>query len=222
MLPTCWTVLRSSAYGSIKIVNQHYEQLEQGKTLGATVHFYNPQPAVSVSKNKLNKTSLTSSNMVSQSYPLFSLSLCLPLSSFCALNISFQSLCLSLWCVIFIPLSFSCSLSLSLTCLHSFTFFFVLVSKRFYSSTPPSNPWWQCRPNHLFILWSETPKSVTDKEDCWNIHVASFKKQKSKNFFLLLFSGILQKLPAVWKQQSYMPISFILTGFLCLSLFAGK
>lgn len=180
MLPTCWTVLRSSAYGSIKIVNQHYEQLEQGKTLGATVHFYNPQPAVSVSKNKLNKTSLTSSNMVSQSYPLFSLSLCLPLSSFCALNISFQSLCLSLWCVIFIPLSLSLALSLSLTCLHSFTFFFVLVSKRFYSSTPPSNPWWQCRPNHLFILWSETPKSVTDKEDCWNIHVASFKKQKKQ------------------------------------------
>lgn len=138
--------------------------------------------------------------MVSQSYPLFSLSLCLPLSSFCALNISFQSLCLSLWCVcvIFIPLSLS--LARSLSNMHSlFYFLFVLVSKRFYSSTPPSNPWWQCRPNHLFILWSETPKSVTDKEDCWNIHVASFKKQKSKNFFLLLFSGILQKNPSSLK-----------------------
>lgn len=121
------------------------------------------------------------------------------LSFLCALNISFQSLSLFLWsfCVIFIFL-FLCpqrAYTLSLS-------FFVLASKRFNNSTPPSNQWWQCRPKHLFSQehWS----SWTDS---WNVHVASFKKKKSSLFFsvFLLFCRITVSgtVPWGWLSHSF-------------------
>lgn len=143
-----------------------------------------------------NIITLTFSNIANQSSPPDSVSLSLPLSSVWALNISFQSLSLSLSevFVLYLSLSLSLSLPVAVPLLFHFLFFFflVLASKRFNNSTPPSNQWWQCRANHLFILQSETLKPVPVSRDCWNFHVASLVLNSSLLCCLFsLFSVLL-------------------------------